>query len=73
MFGVGGKAKILSCRLPLLPLLIKKAHLTDYLIGVDQKIPDWLIKMTFLDKIETVIRSWALAQVTPFFGLWFST
>ena len=51
----------------------RKGPETDYLIGVDQKIPDWLIKMTFLDKIETVIRSWALAQVTPFFGLWFST
>lgn len=32
-------------------------HMTDYLIGVDQKIPDWLIKITFLIKVETAVRS----------------
>ena len=26
------------------------------LIGADQKIPDWLIKITFLVKIKTAIR-----------------
>lgn len=29
----------------------------DYLIGVDQKIPDLLIKNVFLGEVETVIRS----------------
>ena len=52
---------------------------TDDLVGADQKIPDWLIKITFLVKVETAVRLvlnlglvlWALAQVTPFLGLWF--
>lgn len=45
--------------------------MTDYLILVDQKIPaDWLINITFLGKVETVLNiglvSWALEQVMPF-------
>lgn len=50
---------------------------TDDLVGADQKMPDWLI--TFLVKVETAVRLvlnlglvlWALAQVTPYLGLWF--
>lgn len=30
---------------------------TDYLTGADQKIPDWLIKIMFLGKVETAVRS----------------
>lgn len=30
--------------------------MTDYLIGEDQKIPAWLIKITFLGKAGTAIR-----------------
>ena len=30
--------------------------MTGYLIGTDQKIPNWLIKITFLRKVETTIR-----------------
>ena len=30
--------------------------MTDYLIDADQKIPNWLIKITFLVKVETAFR-----------------
>lgn len=30
---------------------MERVHMTDYLTGVDQKIPDWLIKVTFLVKV----------------------
>lgn len=33
-----------------------RAHLTAYLIGADQEIPNWLIKSTFLGKAETAVR-----------------
>ena len=33
------------------------AHATGYFTGVDQKIPDWLIKIIFLRKAETPITS----------------
>lgn len=32
---------------------MEKAHLTDYLIGVNLKILDWLIKITYRVKVET--------------------
>ena len=36
--------------------------MTDCLIGADQKIPDWLIKIAFLVKVEIAIslgtKSW---------------
>ena len=35
----------------------RRARKTDDLIGADQKIPDWLIKIKFLGKVETSIRS----------------
>lgn len=31
--------------------------MTDYLFGTDQKIPDPLIKIAFLEKVETAIMS----------------
>lgn len=33
-----------------------RTHVTDYFLGTDQKIPDWLIKITFLGKVETAIK-----------------
>ena len=47
--------------------------MTDYFIGANQKIPDWLIQITFLVKLEIAIRLgiktsfgiWALVQVKP--------
>lgn len=48
---------VLSNRLPQLPLRDEKAHVTDYLIATDQEIPDLAIKITFLEKVETAIRS----------------
>lgn len=32
----------------LFPWGAERAHVPDYLIGIDQKIPHWLIKITFL-------------------------
>lgn len=32
---------------------IERTHMTDHLISTDQKIPSWLIKITFLKKVET--------------------
>lgn len=31
--------------------------MTDYLLGVDQKVPDWLIMIIFLGEFEKAIRS----------------
>lgn len=36
---------------------MERAPGTDYLMGADQKIPDLLIKITFLGKVETVGKS----------------
>lgn len=33
-----------------------RAHLVAYLIGADQKIPNWLIKSTFLGKLKLQFR-----------------
>ena len=48
---------------PLIPLgrqegmeVAERSHLTAYLIGADQKIPNRLIKITFLGKVETAIK-----------------
>ena len=35
----------------------------DYLTGVDQKFSVWLIKIIFLGKIETAIRSGIKARI----------
>lgn len=39
-----------------LPLGSERAHVIDYLIVTDQKIPDWLVKITFLGNVKTAIR-----------------
>lgn len=36
--------------------VLEKAYVKDYLIDVDQKIPDWLIKVMCLREAETAIR-----------------
>ena len=36
---------------------MEKAPVTDYLIGADQKIPDWLTKITFWGKVKIAIKS----------------
>ena len=55
--------------------------MTDYLTGADQKIPNWLIKLTFPVKVETAIKlgiktlclvSWALSQMTSSWACGFS-
>ena len=37
--------------------------MTDYLTGVDQKFSVWLIKIIFLGKTETAIRSGVKARI----------
>lgn len=49
-------AKVLSCKFLLL-CEMERLHVPDYLIGTDQKIPDWLIKIAFLGKLKTAVRS----------------
>lgn len=45
---------------------MERAHRTDYLVGADQNlVPDWLVKITFLGKVETVIKSY----IKPRFGI----
>ena len=58
----------------------EEAHMPDYLIGTDQKIPEWLIKLTFLGKVETATRSgvksrfgsMGFSMSDAILGLWFS-
>ena len=38
-------------------LRTERAQEADYLQGADQKIPNWLIKTTFLGKVEAIVRS----------------
>ena len=53
---------------------MESAYVADYLIGADQKIPNGLVKATFLREVVTVVRlgikPWAggmdLAQEIPF-------
>lgn len=42
----------------------ERAHVTDCLIGADQKIPDRLVKTTFLGEVESSARS----GINPRFG-----
>lgn len=52
----------------------------DYLTVLDQEIPGWLIKITFLGKAETQLdqvlnldlASWAFSMTDTILGLWFS-
>lgn len=54
--------------------------MTDDLIGADQKILDWLIKITFLVKVETAVKSGnksrfgstGFSSRDAILGLWFS-
>ena len=34
----------------------KRAYVADYLIGADQKIPDWQVKSAFLGEVVTAIK-----------------
>lgn len=59
---------------------MERAHMTDDLISVDQKIPDWLAKSIFLGEAETIIRSgikfklgiMGFSTSDTMWGLWFS-
>lgn len=59
---------------------MERALVTDYLIDVDRKIPDLLIKIMFLEKIKTAVKSGIKSRfgITGFstsdaiLGLWFS-
>lgn len=35
---------------------MERPHVTDEVIGADQKIPDWLVETTFLVKFEIAFR-----------------
>ena len=48
---------------------MEKTCVTDHLISAAQNIPDWLSKMTFLEKMEAAIR----ASITVVFSLTAST
>ena len=56
---------------------VERAHVTDDVIGTDQKIPDWLIKITFLGEVETANRRAIksrpdiLLGYAALVGLWF--
>lgn len=43
-------------RLPHLPLGDGEVHMTNHVIGVAQKIFDYLVKTTFLQEVETAMR-----------------
>lgn len=48
-----------------------RVYATDYLIGVDQKIPEWLIKIIKLDfKSRFGVMGFSTSDAT--WGLWFS-
>lgn len=59
---------------------IERAHVTDWLIAVDQKVPDWLIKIIFLAIVKGAIRSdikskfgiMGSSTSDTILGLWFS-
>lgn len=55
-FGVGEEQEGVLCRSPL-SVGMERAQVTDYLIGGDQKIPDWLIKILFLGEVRTAVTS----------------
>lgn len=74
-------ARVLSCRLPLLTKgSLEMASVTDYLTHMDQKIPDWFLKITLLVKVKTATRSGVKSRFgimgcstsDAILGLWFS-
>ena len=44
---------------------MKRDHMVDNLTGADQKIPDLLVKFTFLGQVETAVKS----GIKSMFGL----
>lgn len=72
LFWGKGMARTLSCRLPLLTRGNLVAHVTNDLLGVDQKISDWLIKMIFLVKFRAAIKVMGFSTGDAIWGLWFS-
>ena len=60
-FGRKGTWKGFLCRLPLLSMGwgvgVERLPMTDCLIGIDQKIPDWFTKTTFPGEVETEVGS----------------
>ena len=54
--------------------------MADYLLDTDQNIPDWMIKITFLGKVETAIGLgikstfgiMVFSRSDAILGLWFS-
>ena len=56
---------------------VERAHVTDDVIGANQKIPDWLIKITYLGEVETANRRAVksrpdiLLGCDALLGLWF--
>ena len=52
---------------------LDRVHLADDLIGADQKIPDWLIKILFLVlSIESKLEILGFSTSDAILGLWFS-
>ena len=43
---------------------MERAHVTNYLIGADERILDWPVKTTFLGEAEIVIK----LGIEPWFG-----
>ena len=58
---------------------VERAHVTDDLIGADQRIPDWLTSILFLAKVETAVRLGIKSRLgimgfgisAAIWGLWF--
>lgn len=56
---------------------VERTHVTDEVIGAEQKIPGWLIKITFLGEVETAnkravkSRPDILLGCAALVGLWF--
>lgn len=74
-------ARVLLCRLPFLTKgSLEMASVTDYLTGMNQKIPDWFLKITLLVKVKTATRSGIKSRFAimgcntsdAILGLWFS-
>ena len=72
-------ARFSLCRSLVLPRVGERVPVTDDFTDVDQKIPDWLIKIPFLVKAETASRSRSKSQFgimgfstsDAILGLWF--
>lgn len=54
----------------LLPLGDRKDHVTDYLTGTDQEVPNWWVKIPLLVKAETAV---GLGIKSGFGNMGFST